>query len=115
VAPDLRGFNLSSKPAGVESYRPKLIVQDLLGLIRALGRKSVTVVAHDWGGAIAWNMAIHAPELVERLIIINSPHPCVFARALSTNPVQQQASEYMNWLRKPGSESALFKDDFALL
>jgi len=115
VAPDLRGFNLSSKPAGVENYRPKLILQDLLGLIKALGRTSATVVAHDWGGAIAWNMAIHAPEFVERLVIINSPNPYVFARALATNPVQKQASEYMNWLRKPGSESVLFKDDFALL
>ena len=115
VAPDLRGFNLSSKPAGVEHYKPKLIVQDMLGLIRALGYEKATVVAHDWGGAIAWNLAIHAPQHVERLVIINSPHPYLFAQALADNPRQQEASGYMNWLRKPGSESALVKDDYSLL
>ncbi len=115
VAPDLRGFNLSSKPAGVEHYKPKLVMQDMLGLIKALGRTKATVVAHDWGGAIAWNMAIQAPEQVERLVIINSPHPYLFARALSSNPKQQQSSSYMNWLRRPGSESVLIKDGYSLL
>lgn len=115
VAPDLRGFNLSSQPVGVEHYKPALIVQDMLGLIRELGYDKATVVAHDWGGAIAWNLAIQASQHVERLIIINSPHPYLFARELALNPVQQQASTYMNWLREPGSESALLKDDCALL
>jgi epoxide hydrolase 4 len=115
VAPDLRGFNLSSKPAGVEHYKPKLIMQDLIGLIEYLGYAKAIVVAHDWGGAIAWNLAIMQPQWVEKLIVINSPHPYIFMRELANNPLQQKRSEYMNWLRTPGSESALSKDNFKLL
>jgi len=115
VAPDLRGFNLSSKPAAVEAYKPKQLVEDLVQFIRVLGYQRCTIVAHDWGGAICWNLAAQFPELIDRFIIINSPHPYVFARALSSDPAQQQASAYMNWLRKPGSEQALAANDFALL
>lgn len=115
VAPDLRGFNLSSKPAAVEAYKPRHIVEDLVQCIRALGYERAIVVAHDWGGAICWNLAIQFPELVERLVIVNSPHPYLFAKALAGNPEQQAASAYMNWLRRPGSEDALAANDFALL
>ncbi len=115
VAPDLRGYNLSSKPAGAEHYKPKLIMQDLALLIDALGYEKATIVAHDWGGAICWNLAIMRPQLVEKLIIINSPHPYLFMRDLAGNPAQKKSSEYMNWLRQPGSESALSKDSFKLL
>jgi len=115
VAPDLRGFNLSSKPADVAAYKPKHLVEDLVQLIRVLGYERCVIVAHDWGGAICWNLAAQMPDLVERLVIINSPHPYVFARALVSDPAQQQASAYMNWLRKEGSEQALAADDFALL
>jgi pimeloyl-ACP methyl ester carboxylesterase len=115
VAPDLRGFNLSGKPLGVEHYRPKLVVDDLRLLVAHLGYSEGYVVAHDWGGAIAWNLAIFLPQLVRRLVIINAPHPYLFMRDLATDPGQQQASAYMNWLRAEGSEGALAKDDFALL
>lgn len=115
VAPDLRGFNLSSKPADVAAYKPKHLVEDLVQFVRALGYRRCVVVAHDWGGAVCWNLAIQHPELVERLVIVNSPHPYVFARALSGDPAQQKASAYMNWLRKPGAEQALAANDFALL
>ena len=115
VAPDLRGFNLSSKPGDVESYRPRHIVEDLVQFIGALGYDQAIVVAHDWGGAICWNLAIQFPQLVRQLVIINSPHPYLFARALATDPEQQAASAYMNWLRKSGSEKALAANDFALL
>jgi pimeloyl-ACP methyl ester carboxylesterase len=115
VAPDLRGFNLSGKPVGVEHYRPKHIVDDLRLLIAHLGYRDASVVAHDWGGAIAWNLAIFLPALVSRLVIINAPHPYLFMRALASDPKQQEASAYMNWLRAPGSESALAKDDFKRL
>jgi pimeloyl-ACP methyl ester carboxylesterase len=112
VAPDLRGFNLSSKPTTVEAYRASESVQDLVALIAALGHSSATVIAHDWGGAVAWGLAIARPELVERLIILNSPHPVPFARALAGDAAQQAASRYMNWLRAPGSEIALAENDF---
>ncbi len=115
VAPDLRGFNLSSKPTEVEAYRAGAIVKDLRGLMRGLGHERCTLVAHDWGGAAAWTLAIAHPALVERLVILNSPHPVLFARALAADPAQQAASEYMNWLRRPGSEELLAANDCALL
>ncbi len=112
VAPDLRGFNLSSKPAAVEKYRAEALVEDLVQLIELLGYAKATVVAHDWGGAVAWQLAIRVPQRVERLIIVNSPHPYLFWRALQGSPAQRKASAYMNFFRKPGVEAALAKDDF---
>jgi pimeloyl-ACP methyl ester carboxylesterase len=115
VAPDLRGFNRSSKPADVRAYRAPALVADLDGLIRGLGHERAVVVAHDWGGAVAWALAIAMPHRLHGLVILNAPHPVPFARLLATDPAQQAASAYMNWLRRPGSESALAKDDFALI
>jgi pimeloyl-ACP methyl ester carboxylesterase len=114
VAPDLRGFNLSSKPEEVEAYRADRLVADVEGLIRALGHEQAVVVGHDWGGAAAWSLAIGRPERVSKLVILNAPHPVPFARQLAEGPAQQAASAYMNWLRKPGAEDALMRDDFAL-
>jgi len=115
VAPDLRGYNLSSKPAEVDAYRPAALIGDLAGLIAGLGHRRATVVAHDWGGALAWGLAIARPDLVERLVILNAPHPVAFARALASDPEQQRASRYMNWLRQPHSEAALACNDFDAL
>ncbi len=70
--------------------------------VRALGYQRCVVVAHDWGGAICWNLAIQHPDLVERLIIINSPHPYLFARALSADAAQQKASGYMELAAQAG-------------
>lgn len=116
VAPDLRGFNLSSKPAEVKDYRPKHLVGDLVGLIEhySPGRKAL-VVAHDWGGAVAWNLAAQRPDLVEKLVIINSPHPVAFARELARSPEQQKASAYMNFFRRPGAEDVMAEDNFRRL
>lgn len=115
VAPDLRGFNLSGMPKEVSDYRPKLITQDIEQLIAYLGYQRCVMVAHDWGGAIAWNIAISRSGLLDRLIIINATHPYAFAKALANDPEQQQASTYMNWLRASGSEQALAKDDFRVM
>lgn len=115
VALDLRGFNLSDMPAEVSAYRARHIVEDLRLLAAHLGYEKFTMVAHDWGGAVAWAFAIALPQLLHKLIIINAPHPWLFAQALAHDPLQQQASAYMNWLREEGSEGALAKDDFALL
>lgn len=112
VAPDLRGFNRSSKPAVIEAYRASETVHDIAALIAALDHSRATVIAHDWGGAVAWGLAIARPELVHRLVILNAPHPVPFARALAEDPAQQAASQYMNWLRAPGSETALAEDGF---
>lgn len=115
VAPDLRGYNLSDQPVEVASYRAKFLLQDIEQLINSLGYERCVIVAHDWGGALAWQFAVQYSQYVERLLIINATHPVPFADALANDPVQQAASEYMNWLRAEGSEQALVKDDFRVL
>jgi pimeloyl-ACP methyl ester carboxylesterase len=115
VAPDLRGFNLSAKPFEVEAYHIRHIAEDIRLLIEFLGYTRATVVCHDWGGAVGWHLGIFHPELVERLIVVNSPHPWLFMRELANNPAQQAASAYMNWLRGPGSEEGLVANDFRIV
>src|SRR5690348_1391319 len=89
VAMDTRGINLSDKPAAVEAYHARELVEDLRQLIAHFGANSAIVVAHDWGGAAAWNLAARHPECVSKLVILNSPHPVMFARELARNPEQQ--------------------------
>ncbi len=115
VAPDLRGYGRSDKPEGIDAYRAGAIVADLDALVDALGHDRCVLVGHDWGGALAWAFAIAHPERVERLVILNAPHPVPFARALAHDAAQQAASAYMNWLRRPGSEEVLARDGFARL
>ena len=115
VAPDLRGYNLSSKPAELAAYRPKTLVGDLAGMIHGLGYDKAVLVAHDWGGALGWALAIGHPELVDRLVILNATHPVPFARALVNDPEQRAASQYMTWLRTPGCEQEFMADDFRRL
>jgi pimeloyl-ACP methyl ester carboxylesterase len=115
VAPNLRGFAGSSAPLEVEAYRPKHLVADIVALVAQLGAPLAALVAHDWGGAVAWNFAAQHPGLLERLVIINSPHPATFARELQTSPRQQAASAYMNFLCRPDAEALLAENDFARL
>ena len=112
VAPDLRGYNLSDQPQEVEQYRAKLLIQDIDAFIRFLGYEQCVIVAHDWGGALAWQLAISRPERLSRLLIINATHPVPFAEALAQDPAQQAASAYMTRLRAEGSEDALAAGDF---
>ncbi len=115
VAPDMRGYNLSSKPAEVSAYRAKHLVEDLRLLIDHLGAQRCVMVAHDWGGAIAWNFAAAHPERLEKLVIINAPHPAIFSRELRHNPAQQAASAYMNLFRSDKAERVLSENDYARL
>ena len=115
VAPNLRGFENSSAPAEPEAYRAKHLVADLIALVDQLGGPLQALVAHDWGGAVAWNLAVQHPQRLKRLIIINSPHPATFLRELQHNPQQQAASAYMNFLCRPDAETLLAANDFARL
>jgi pimeloyl-ACP methyl ester carboxylesterase len=115
VAPDMRGYNLSSKPTEVDQYQVKYMVEDLRALAEKLGHKKFILVAHDWGGAIAWAFAISHPDYLEKLVIINAPHPGVFARELRDNPAQQKASSYMLMFRSPQAEQTLSANNYALL
>lgn len=115
VAVDLRGYNLSSKPQDPRRYHIKELTEDIRALVDHLGHKTMTLVAHDWGGGVAWAFANRHPQYVEKLVIINSPHPAVFARELLENPRQQAASGYMNLFRTPDAERQLSANDYAFL
>lgn len=115
VAPDMRGYNLSSKPAGVEQYRTKYLIEDIRALAERLGHKKFVLVGHDWGGAVAWPFAMRHPDYLEKLIIINAPHPIIFARELRQNPAQQKASQYILLHRSAGAEEILSRDNYAAL
>ncbi len=115
IAPNLRGYERSSKPEEVEAYRAKHLVADIAALIGQLDGRVEALVAHDWGGAVAWNFAVQHPKMLKRLVIINSPHPATFLRELKTNPAQQAASAYMNFLSRPDAHQLLEADDFELM
>jgi pimeloyl-ACP methyl ester carboxylesterase len=107
VAPDMRGYNLTSKPPRVEDDAIGTLVDDLGALARHLGHERFTLVAHDWGGGVAWSLALRHPDSLERLIIINAPHPTIFERELNTNPAQQKASMYTRLFQSPKTEALL--------
>jgi pimeloyl-ACP methyl ester carboxylesterase len=115
VAPNLRGYERSSAPPDVEAYRAKHLVTDVSSLIDSLGGELAALVAHDWGGALAWGLAAQRPEAIRRLVIVNSPHPATFLRELRHSPAQQKASAYMNFLCRPDAEALLAENDFARL
>jgi len=117
VAPNLRGYAGSSSPTDVSAYRAKHLVQDIVALKTALGCTDplAGLVAHDWGGAVAWNFANQHPDLLHKLVIINSPHPGTFLRELQSSAAQQASSAYMNFLIRPDAETLLAEDDFRRL
>jgi len=114
VAPNLRGFAPSSMPDAVEAYRVKHLVGDLVALLAQCGGGPLqALVAHDWGGAVAWTLVARQPGFTQRLVIINSPHPATFLRELRNSAAQQAASAYMNFLCRPDAERLLAEDDYA--
>jgi pimeloyl-ACP methyl ester carboxylesterase len=115
IAPNLRGYEQSSAPGDVAAYRPRHLMQDIAALIEEEGGQLACLVAHDWGGAVAWNLAASVPGCMKKLAIINSPHPGTFLRELQHSPAQQAASAYMNFLIRPDAEALLAENDFARL
>jgi pimeloyl-ACP methyl ester carboxylesterase len=116
VAPDMRGYNLSAKPSAVDDYQVPVLMEDVRAFADLLSpREKFILVAHDWGGAIAWSFAAAHPDRLEKLIIINAPHPAVFARLLASNPDQQKASGYMLLFRSENAEKALSENNYGIL
>lgn len=116
IAPDQRGYRGSSKPQDVESYTPDKLIADVFALADALGVGEFTVVGHDWGGAIAWGVALGGqPDglhpawsgRVTRAVIANAPHPAIFQRLLQTNEQQRAASQYISIFRDPASDAII--------
>ena len=113
AAVDLRGYNRSDQPQGVEQYAMPKLVADIAAVIAAEGEDSAVVVGHDWGGAIAWNVAMTRPELVDALVILNLPHPAGLARELATNPRQRENSQYARNFQQPEAHKSLTADALA--
>jgi len=101
VAPDMRGYNRSDKPEGVDAYRTDALVADVVGLIHAFDRESAHVVGHDWGGGVAWATGSHRPDVVDRLAVLNAPHPASLQRELRRNPTQLRKSWYLFYFQVP--------------
>src|SRR5688500_7446614 len=99
VTPDLRGYTSSDKPDGVANYAMDKLVDDVVALIDHFGRERIILLGHDWGAAIAQNVALRHPQRLERLILLNMPHLNGLARELATNPRQQKASAYARLLQ----------------
>jgi len=112
VVPDQRGYNLSEKPRGLDAYRIGQLSADVAELIDTEGRDRGHVVGHDWGAAVAWDLALRRPETVERLGIVNVPHPTVMRQTLRSNPRQLLRSWYMFAFQLPFiPELVLGRDD----
>lgn len=118
VAPDLRGYGASSAPADVAAYGLDTLVDDVAALIRAQAPaegRARAVVGHDWGGLVAWRLAARSPERLERLVVLNAPHPVLFRKRLADDPAQRSASAYLSFLQRPDAEALLAEADFARL
>lgn len=116
LVPDQRGYNLSQKPHTVRAYRLRHLSRDIVDLIDSEGRRTAHVVGHDWGGAVAWDLAYRYPDVVDRLGIINAPHPTAFRHQLLSNPEQLKRSWYTFAVQLPWLPERLCRyDDFRLL
>jgi pimeloyl-ACP methyl ester carboxylesterase len=107
IMPDLRGFGQSDRPQDVEAYATDTLIADLFALADACGVDRFALVGHDWGGAIAWAAALRGNPRIERLAIINSPHPWIFQKSLIEDSAQRAASQYITAFRAPGMEAAV--------
>jgi pimeloyl-ACP methyl ester carboxylesterase len=115
VAPDQRGYNLSDKPINVANYSIGHLAGDVVELIRDAGHERATVVGHDWGGVVAWHLGMNRPDVVERLIILNAPHPAAYRREILRGR-QLLLSWYVLLFQLPWlPEAALRANDFALV
>jgi len=113
VAVDQRGYDLSDRPAGIEQYALPLLVDDIGAVIKAEGRGSAVIVGHDWGGAVAWTLAMTHPEWIQALVILNLPHPTGIQREIKNNPEQRKNSQYAFNFQKPGAEKNLTAEKLA--
>ncbi|MBR9989744.1 MAG: alpha/beta hydrolase [Gemmatimonadetes bacterium] len=115
IAPDLRGYNQSDAPAGVEAYATRPLVDDIAAIVRDSGQARAHVVGHDWGGVVAWHFAAAHPDLLDRLVILNAPHPGIFSRRVR-RPPQLFRSWYAAFFQLPAlPEIALRAFDFAAI
>jgi len=113
VALDMRGYNLSDKPKGVENYDMRLLVGDVAAVIHHFGKNRAVIVGHDWGGAVAWQFAMNLPDMTEKLIILNLPHFRGLMRELAHNPEQQKNSQYARTFQEEDAHKTLTAEALA--
>jgi len=113
VAIDQRGYNLSDQPKGVENYTIEKLVGDVRAVIQHFGRDRAVIVGHDWGGMVAWSFAMAHPEMTDRLIILNLPHPNGLRRELVSNSEQRKNSQYARDFQQPDAASRLTAEGLA--
>src|SRR5690606_668033 len=113
VAPDQRGYNLSDKPEGIDNYTVDHLRDDVIGIIEHFQQESASVIGHDWRGTVAWHLAATHPEYVDKLIVLNIPHPKAMPRVLKKNPLQWMKSSYIAFFQLPNlPEKALGMGEF---
>jgi len=113
VAIDQRGYNKSDQPEGVQNYTMALLAQDVQNVIKHFDQQKAVLVGHDWGGYVAWTCAMRYPEMVDRLVILNAPHPAGLQRELASNEDQQKNSQYARDFQKPDAASKLTAEGLA--
>jgi epoxide hydrolase 4 len=113
VAIDQRGYNLSGQPEGVENYKTEMLIGDVVAVVKHFGPGKAVIVGHDWGGMVAWSFAMNHPELTDRLVVLNLPHPKGLLRELATNPQQQKNSQYARNFQKPDAAKQVSTDMLA--
>lgn len=116
IAPNQRGYSAGSRPEGVDAYKIEHLVADVVGLLDALGLSDAHLVGHDWGSAVAWQVAGRHPNRIRSLTAISVPHPTAFGWALREDEDQKQRSSYIGLLRQEGkAEEVLSEDNFRRL
>ncbi|MFX0072451.1 MAG: alpha/beta fold hydrolase [Candidatus Hermodarchaeota archaeon] len=115
IVPDMRGYNLSDKPKGISKYSLQYLTEDIKKLSEQLNLEKFNLVGHDWGGVTAWAFAEKFPEVLNKLIILNAPHPKIFEEKLKTDKKQQRASFYIFKFLKPKGEAFLYENDYEAL
>lgn len=109
LVPDQLGYNLSDKPVGMENYDIDALADDVLRLAESAGYRTFSLVGHDWGGIVAWWLALRDPDRIERLAILNAPHPATMTRYAMTHPTQMLRSWYILFFQIPGLPEALLR------
>ncbi|MFX1257472.1 MAG: alpha/beta fold hydrolase [Promethearchaeota archaeon] len=115
IVPDMRGYNLSDKPENVEKYGLNYLVEDIKNLAKKLNLTKFYLAGHDWGGMVAWAIGEKYPELIEKLIVLNAPHPILIKEIMEKNEAQRKASGYISRFLKPGGENFLFENNYQAL
>lgn len=115
IIPDLRGYNLSSKPKKMEDYKIEFLIEDVRIIAKEFYLDNFTLIGHDWGGIISWIFAEMYPDLLNKLIIINAPHPKLFGKKIRSNKEQRKASSYIFKFLEPDGEKYLFENDYQAL